>query len=69
MELVWFQGQKWIQESLKLNFLLFWKCTSFNGYNMPHPEIEAMSEHEQFTFRNATCLSFDRNLIVGFQTE
>ncbi|WP_339921466.1 ATP-dependent DNA helicase RecG [uncultured Flavobacterium sp.] len=50
MELVWFQGQKWIRESLKLNEIsvIFGKCTSFNGaYNMAHPEIEAMSEHEQ----------------------
>ena len=50
MELVWFQGQKWIRESLKLNEMcvIFGKCTSFNGvYNMAHPEIELMSEHEQ----------------------
>lgn len=50
MELVWFQGQKWIRESLKLNEIsvIFGKCTSFNGaYNMAHPEIEAMSEREQ----------------------
>ncbi|MFT4670508.1 MAG: ATP-dependent DNA helicase RecG [Ulvibacter sp.] len=50
MELVWFQGQKWIRESLKINEIsvIFGKCTSFNGaYNMAHPEIEAMSEHEQ----------------------
>ncbi|CAM3087470.1 ATP-dependent DNA helicase RecG [Flavobacterium frigoris] len=50
MELVWFQGQKWVRESLKLNEIsvIFGKCTSFNGaYNMAHPEIEAMSEHEQ----------------------
>ena len=50
MELVWFQGQKWIRESLKLNEMcvIFGKCTSFNGvYNMAHPEIEFWSEHEQ----------------------
>ncbi|MEO8253419.1 MAG: ATP-dependent DNA helicase RecG [Flavobacterium sp.] len=50
MELVWFQGHKWIRESLKLNEILviFGKCTSFNGmYNMAHPEIELWSEHEQ----------------------
>jgi len=50
MELVWFQGQKWVRESLKLNEIsvIFGKCTSFNGaYNMAHPEIEAMSEHEK----------------------
>jgi ATP-dependent DNA helicase RecG len=49
MELVWFQGQKWIRESLKLNEIsVIFGNALFNGaYNMPHPEIEAMSEHEQ----------------------
>jgi len=50
MELVWFQGHKWIRESLKLNavIVIFGKCTSFNGlFNMAHPEIELLSEHEQ----------------------
>jgi ATP-dependent DNA helicase RecG len=50
MELVWFQGHKWIRESLKINevIVIFGKCTSFNGmYNMAHPEIELWSEHEQ----------------------
>ena len=50
MELVWFQGHKWIRESLKLNEIcvIFGKCTSFgNTFNMAHPEIELMTEHEQ----------------------
>lgn len=50
MELVWFQGHKWIRESLKLNEIcvIFGKCASFgNAFNMAHPEIELMSEHEQ----------------------
>ncbi|WP_348812590.1 ATP-dependent DNA helicase RecG [Flavobacterium maritimum] len=50
MELVWFQGHKWIRESLKLNevSVIFGKCTSFNGlFNMAHPEIELLKEHEQ----------------------
>ena len=50
MELVWFQGHKWIRESLKLNEMcvIFGKCTSFgNMFNMAHPEIELMTEHEQ----------------------
>ena len=50
MELVWFQGHKWVRESLKLNEMcvIFGKCTSFgNAFNMAHPEIELMSEHEQ----------------------
>ncbi len=50
MELVWFQGHKWVRESLKINEVnvIFGKCTSFNGmYNMAHPEIELLSEHEK----------------------
>ena len=50
MELVWFQGYKWIRESLKLNEMcvIFGKCTSFgNTFNMAHPEIELMTEHEK----------------------
>lgn len=50
MELVWFQGHKWIRESLKINIplVIFGKCTSFNGvFNLAHPEIELLSEHEQ----------------------
>ena len=50
MELVWFQGHKWVRESLKINEIsvIFGKCTSFNGmYSMAHPEIELLSEHEQ----------------------
>ena len=50
MELVWFQGHKWIRESLKLNevMVIFGKCTSFNGtFNMAHPEMELLSEHQK----------------------
>ena len=50
MELVWFRGQKWIRENLKLNtpYVIFGKCNWFNGlFSMPHPEIELLSEHEE----------------------
>ena len=50
MELVWFQGHKWIRESLKVNevCVIFGKCTTFgNMFNMAHPEIELMIEHKQ----------------------
>ena len=50
MELVWFQGQKWVRESLALNtpIVIFGKCASFgNVFNMAHPEIELLTEHEQ----------------------
>jgi ATP-dependent DNA helicase RecG len=50
MELVWFQGYKWIREGLQLNvsIVIFGKCTAFNNlFNMAHPEIELLSAHEQ----------------------
>lgn len=49
MELVWFQGHKWIRESLQLNvpIVIFGKCNAFNGlFSMAHPEIELLKEHE-----------------------
>jgi ATP-dependent DNA helicase RecG len=50
MELVWFQGQKWVRESLQINvvYVIFGKTTSFNNtFNMAHPEMELLSEHQQ----------------------
>jgi ATP-dependent DNA helicase RecG len=50
MELVWFRGQKWIRENLKLNttYVAFGKPNWFNGkFNMAHPELELQEEHEK----------------------
>ena len=50
MELTWFQGHKWIRESLKINvpYVIFGKVASFgNTFNMAHPEMELLTEHEQ----------------------
>ncbi|AWI26179.1 ATP-dependent DNA helicase RecG [Flavobacterium pallidum] len=50
MELIWFQGIKWVRESLQLNapIVIFGKCNVFNGlYSMPHPEMELLKDHEQ----------------------
>ena len=49
MELVWFRGQKWIRESLKINtpYVIFGKTNLFaNKFSMPHPDIELLSEHQ-----------------------
>ena len=49
MELVWFRGQKWIRESLKINevYVIFGKVTQFgNTFNMAHPEMELLAEHK-----------------------
>ncbi len=50
MELVWFRGQKWIRENIKLNtpYVIFGKTNWFSGkFSMPHPEMELLSEHEK----------------------
>ncbi|WP_248722785.1 DUF559 domain-containing protein [Seonamhaeicola sp. ML3] len=50
MELVWFRGQKWIRESLKLNtpYVVFGKTNWFNGkFSMPHPDIETTEAHKK----------------------
>tara|TARA_R100001198_G_scaffold37039_1_gene20120 strand:+ start:253 stop:2382 length:2130 start_codon:yes stop_codon:yes gene_type:complete len=50
MELVWFRGQKWIRENLKLNvpYVIFGKTNYFNGsFSMPHPEMELLEAHEK----------------------
>jgi ATP-dependent DNA helicase RecG len=47
VELVWFQGYKWIGQKLKpdTEFVVFGKATVFNGkLNIPHPEIEEVSD-------------------------
>ncbi|WP_299116556.1 ATP-dependent DNA helicase RecG [uncultured Winogradskyella sp.] len=49
MELVWFRGQKWIRESLKIgkSYVIFGKINWYSGkFSMPHPELELQSEHE-----------------------
>jgi len=50
MELVWFRGQKWIRENLKLNttYVIFGKTNLFGGkFNMAHPEMELLEEHQK----------------------
>ncbi|MFL0354381.1 ATP-dependent DNA helicase RecG [Xanthomarina sp. GH4-25] len=50
MELVWFRGQKWIRESIKLKkpYVVFGKVNWFNGvFSMPHPDMELLEEHQK----------------------
>ncbi|NAS30840.1 ATP-dependent DNA helicase RecG [Flavobacteriaceae bacterium R38] len=50
MELVWFRGQKWIKENLKINvpYVIFGKCNWFgNSFSMPHPEMELLTDHKK----------------------
>lgn len=46
IELVWFQGAKWMAEKLKSNseYIVYGKATSFMGrFNMAHPEIDIVT--------------------------
>ncbi|HRH39152.1 MAG TPA: DEAD/DEAH box helicase, partial [Flavobacteriales bacterium] len=46
MELVWFKGIRWVQQSIKPNeeYIVFGKPGSFKGkVNLPHPELELAS--------------------------
>ena len=50
MELVWFKGQKWIKDSLKINepYVVYGKLNHYNGnYSIPHPELELASEYKK----------------------
>jgi ATP-dependent DNA helicase RecG len=50
MELVWFKGQKWIKDALKINesYVIYGKLNHFNGlYSMPHPEMQLVSEYKK----------------------
>lgn len=49
MELVWFRGQKWIRESIRINtpYVIFGRCNRIGHlFSMPHPEMELLTEHE-----------------------
>ena len=50
IELVWFQGIKWVRESLQADteYIVFGKPSIFNRrYNIPHPELEPASEFDR----------------------
>ena len=50
MELVWFRGQKWIRENLKLNtpYVVFGKTNWYNGlFSMAHPEMETVEDYKK----------------------
>ncbi len=50
MELVWFKGQKWIKDSLKIGvpYVVYGKLNHYNGsFSIPHPEMELVSEYKK----------------------
>ncbi|CAI8167505.1 MAG: ATP-dependent DNA helicase RecG [Polaribacter sp. SA4-10] len=49
MELVWFKGQKWIKDSLKVNepYVVYGKLNHYNGnFSIPHPEMELLTDYK-----------------------
>lgn len=47
IELVWFKGQKWIKDSLKVgeSYVIYGKLNFYNGsFSIPHPEMELEKE-------------------------
>lgn len=49
MELVWFRGQKWIRENIKINepYVVFGRVNKYgNTFSMPHPEMELLAAHK-----------------------
>ena len=50
IELVWFKGQKWIKDSLKINdpYVAYGKLNHYNGnFSIPHPEMELVKEYKK----------------------
>ena len=50
MELVWFRGQKWIKNQLKLHvpYIIFGKTNWYNNsFSMPHPEMELKPKNKK----------------------
>jgi ATP-dependent DNA helicase RecG len=50
MELLWFRGHKWIQNSLKFNepYVVFGRLNHFKGtFSIAHPEMELKQDHEK----------------------
>ena len=50
MELVWFKGQKWIKDALKIGepYVVYGKLNHYNGsFSIPHPEMELVSVYKK----------------------
>ncbi|APG66382.1 ATP-dependent DNA helicase RecG [Tenacibaculum todarodis] len=49
IELVWFRGQKWLKDSLKINqpYVIYGKLNFYGGkFSMPHPEMELLKDYK-----------------------
>ncbi len=76
LELVWFQGAKWISERIKPHmsneYVIFGKPTAFNGkFNIAHPEIDPVSEENTLlaSALQAVYNSTERLKVRGLDTK
>ena len=50
IELLWFQGHRWIYDSIKLHtpYVIFGKVNKFNNsFSIPHPELDLVEEYKK----------------------
>lgn len=74
IELVWFQGHKWMADKLKTQteYIVFGKPTIFNGrFNIAHPEIElaSIADAKQRSAFQAVYSSTEKLKAKGFDSE
>ncbi|MCW3084524.1 MAG: ATP-dependent helicase [Bacteroidetes bacterium] len=76
LELVWFQGAKWVSERIKPHmsneYVIFGKPTAFNGkFNIAHPEIDPVSEENTLlaSALQAVYNSTERLKVRGLDTK
>ncbi len=71
IDLVWFQGAKWIRQSVRLNteYQLFGKAKQYgSGWNIPHPELTLMSELALTTGLQPIYSSTEKLAIAGLHS-
>jgi ATP-dependent DNA helicase RecG len=74
IELVWFQGHKWMADKLKTQteYIVFGKPNIFNGrFNIAHPEIElaSIADAKQRSVFQAVYSSTEKLKAKGFDSE
>ncbi len=72
IELIWFQGIKWIEDSLQLRteYIVFGRLTEFNRkFSIAHPEMELMVGHPAVSFLAPVYPSTDKLNKKGLDTK
>lgn len=72
LDLVWFQGAKWIRESLKIGkeYQVFGKAKLYGStWNIPHPELTLMNEVSQRTGLQPVYSSTEKLNTAGLHTK